>query len=526
VLSSQWNATISALFGRLTIIKPGFQKPSDGEVEGNHAEAWEFSPDRLTVAFKLRPNMTWHQIAPVNGRGVDVQDVLFSADRLFAQGTARHAYSNALNPGAPITSVTAPDSRTIVFKLAFPMVTLPALLAFEFGGNFHIVPRELDGQFDIRHRPIGSGPWYLAEHVPSSRMVFKRHPGHFDKERPYADESEIAVIPEYAAGLAQFKTGALHVYGVRPEDILVTKQDVPQLSLYQTDVSAAGNTTFFGWRPIAHNVFRDERVRQAFSMSTDRDLFIDTFYNVPALEKEGIPVETRWNSALAADYFEGWWLNPQSKDFGPNARYFEHNVAEAKKLMAAAGHANGVEVKSTVATGSYGPTYPKEIEVIEGMVGEAGFRFVTELSNYSTEFQPKFRDAQGDFEGISYKPLLGGNTDAIENLSANFSKLAGSTFTGLDVQGKGDYSGDPYIEERIVRGRAEPDTEKRKAIAHELQRHLGKTQYMIRHPGGASGLSLAWPAVRNYLLYRGPLASFQGGDYYQWLDATKPPFGS
>jgi len=30
--------------------------------------------------------------------------------------------------------------------------------------------------------------------------------------------------------------------------------------------------------------------------------------------------ETRWNTALRANEFEGWWLDPRSKDFGPNAK--------------------------------------------------------------------------------------------------------------------------------------------------------------------------------------------------------------
>ena len=30
-------------------------KPSDGEVIGNHAESWEFSPDGLQLTFKMSP---------------------------------------------------------------------------------------------------------------------------------------------------------------------------------------------------------------------------------------------------------------------------------------------------------------------------------------------------------------------------------------------------------------------------------------------------------------------------------------
>ena len=67
-------------------------------------------------------------------------------------------------------------------------------------------------------------------------------------------------------------------------------------------------------------------------MSWDRDLYLDSFLAVSSLRSQGVPVETRWSSSADATY-EGWWLDPKSKEFGPNARYYQHDVAEAKKLL-------------------------------------------------------------------------------------------------------------------------------------------------------------------------------------------------
>jgi peptide/nickel transport system substrate-binding protein len=524
VTSSQWTAPLAAVYSRLMLVKPGHLKDSDGDLEGLIAESWEFSPDRLTLTMKLRPNMTWHQHAPVNGRAVDMDDVLFSAKRIFAQATQRAVFSNSVNPTAPITSVTASDTRTLVFKLAFPMVSLPALLAHQFGGYFHIIPREAESAYDVRYQAIGSGPWQVDRHEASVRIVLKRHPGYFDKERPIADGLENNIVPEYASGLAQFKSGALHTFGVRADDVLVTKQDAPELALYQSPVGSNLNAIYFGWRPTDKNPFRDVRLRQALSMTIDRNLFIDVGYNVEKLQAEGFPVERRWNAALPCNYFEGWWLDPQSKDFGPNAQYYQHNVAEAKKLMAAAGFPNGFEVTATSAPDQYGAAYAKDIEVLHGMAGEAGFRFATNIVGYNTGYQPQYRDSRGDFEGTTYRNIIGGDTDAVEALVAIYSPAAGATFVGLDAAGKGDYSGDPYVESQLLKGRAEPDIAKRREIVRDLQRHLGKQQYVVRYPGGASGLSLAWPAVKNHLAFRGPTASYYGSEYYAWLDTELAPF--
>jgi peptide/nickel transport system substrate-binding protein len=473
----------------------------------------------MTLTMKLRPNLKWHQVAPVNGRAVDVEDVLFSGKRLFQQGTQRAVFANAVNPAAPITSITSPDARTIVFKLAFPMVSLPALLAHQFGGYFHIVPREADGQFDLRYAAIGSGPWQLASmyHCRGGTAAIRR----FDREHPIIDSLEQAIVPEYATGLAQFKAGSLYGFTVRPEDVLPTKQDVPALEMYQTPVTTNVNAIYFGWRPTAKSPFRDIRLRQAFSMTIDRDLIIDVNYNTDGLQKEGFPVERRWNSALPANYFAGWWLDPQGKDFGPNAVYYKRDLAEAMKLMAAAGY-TGQEIIATSAPDQYGAAYAKDIEVMHGMAGEAGFKFTNNIVGYNAGYQPQYRDSRGDFEGTTYRNVIGGDTDAVEAIVALYSPAAGATFVGLDAAGKGDYSGDPFVDSQLLKARAEPDIEKRRTIIQDVQRHLGKQQYVIRYPGGASGLALSWPAVRNYLAFRGSNASFHGVEYYYWLDERRP----
>ena len=60
---------------------------------------------------------------------------------------------------------------------------------------------------------------------------------------------------------------------------------------------------------------RDIRVRQAFSYSYDRDLWIDVWNSADKFEKLGLPVERRWfgNLPSIGDNYDGWRLEPRDE---------------------------------------------------------------------------------------------------------------------------------------------------------------------------------------------------------------------
>jgi ABC-type transport system substrate-binding protein len=408
-------------------------------------------------------------------------------------------------------------------KLAFPSVTLPSLISASVGQSFHITPRESAGGYNARNVAIGSGPFYLSEQVPSSRVHFKRNPGYHDDPRPYVDVAEYPVITEYATGLAAFKNGQLHRFEVRAEDTLDTKKAVPDLSMYQGLMQLPTAHTFFGYKAGSGGMFRDKRLRQAYSLSMDRDLFAETWYNVPKFTSEGLPVDTAWSSVVPCDEFAGWWLDPKGKDFGPNAKWYKRDVAEAKKLVAAAGFASGVTYKSTRAGGNYGPEYDRQIDIVEAMAADAGFKPNANVINYQNELIPQYQEVRGEFDGIGWMLRPQSSSDPIDKLAEYMFSGSGPNFIGFDAEGKGDHSGDPKVDDLIRKSRVEKDGNKRKQLMYDIQRHMAGEMYFMRSLAGATGFSLAWPALMNYEFWKGPSNRRSEEVSYYWIDETKKP---
>jgi peptide/nickel transport system substrate-binding protein len=508
---------------------PGYFKPTENEVGPDLAESFEFSPDGLQITLKLRQGVKWHNKPPINGRAFEMDDVIFSWNRFAAKNSGRVNVANTANPDAPILSLTASDSRTVIIKLKEPLVYALGLFHPSGASGVVIVPKETDSTFDARSDQIGTGPWVMTEYKPSLGYTFKRNPEYWDKDSALMEQIDMAIVPEYTAALSQLKAGNIYWLGpttttdIKPEDAIPLKQDEPRIALYQGPFGQAGlvgSSMNFGWMPVGRSPFLDERVRQAVSMSWDRDLYLDTFMNVSKFRNEGVPVQARWNTHLIATQ-EGWWLDPQSKDFGPNSKYFEHNVAEAKKLLAAAGHPNGFETTSHYVTSTELGTTPNHAQVIDNFMSEIGIKGNQHSIDYLKEYVPSFRDGHGQYEGWAYVSTAGGATggSAIGSVSSEFWSKGGAAFKGFSTSNRNDQAGDPQVDSLIEKARVERDTEKGKALIFELQRYLAKTWYSARLPGYATGLTVAWPAVANFRVWEGARTH-----YRFWIDDTKPPF--
>jgi peptide/nickel transport system substrate-binding protein len=526
------NVVTGVVYSSLVKTKP-YKGEGISEVGPDAIESWEWADDGLSVAMKMRPNVKFHNKPPVNGRTMDIQDVLFSWKRFEEKSTTRTSIANSAAPEAPVLSITSTDARTLVMKLKEPIPYALNLFTSNSTGGVVIMPKETDTSFDPRTDIIGTGPFYLSDYQPSVSFTFKRHPDYWDKDYAFVDQIDRPILSEYSAVLAQFKAGNLYTFGlgssgdIQGSDVIPTKREHSEIQVYQgTGWDQAGlvaRRLSFGWLPEGKSPFLDERVRQAISMSWDRDLYLETFFNVSTFQAEGLPMATRWNTHLLASD-DGWWLDPQSKDFGPNAKYFEHNLPEAKKLLSAAGHPNGFDTVSNYVTTTELNQSPRHNEVMDGFMRELGIRITHNSINYVQEYQPNYRDGRGQYEGWAYVSATGaptGGSSIVALANEYWAKGNAASFVGMSVNGRNDRSGDPQVDALVERGRLERDQEKQRQIVFELQRYLAKPWYAAHLPGMAAPFTVSWPVVGNFQVWRGARQGYQ-----IWIDQTKPPIKS
>lgn len=512
----------SMVFSRLIRLKPGLLQPPGTEYVGDLLDSWEFSPDKMQVTFKLRQNASWHNVPPLNGRRVDADDIVASWTRFESRAVNAANFSGVKNPNAPIESMRAVDTRTVSAKLTQPVSSLLGLLATSAAGMF-FVPREADGGYDVRQKAIGSGPWMVEEYFASSRVAYKRHEGHHEADRVFIDKATEFVLPEYAAMLAQLKAGKIFAgpQDVRQEDVVPMKNEVQALNLYVLDPVPPYGCFKFGWNPAlgAKTPFRDKRLRQAFALSIDRGTYIDAIYNVDKLQKEGFPIKGYLDTAVQPDTGGPYWLDPRSKDFGPNAKYFQYDVAEAKKLVTAAGFASGFDVNGVY--GNFGrDVWTRTVPIVQEFLNQVGIRAKIDTLPYGqSEFQSKYYLPQGDYEGFVVNPRqAAGIFDPVEVAYIEFTPSAAPAYTGFFSDNSSYLKGDPEVTSLLQKARQEFDEKRRLSLMHDFQRLEAANQYRPVFPGSADSTGVNWPALQNYNLYHGDLP-WVG----LWLDQNQAP---
>ena len=525
-------------FMKFTVVER--PESNDGSMtEGEAMVSHEVSPDGLTYTFKLRDNMLWDRRAPTDNRPIDTEDVLFSWDK-FAQVNAsapNFVYNAERAPGAAVESIEAPDSSTIVLKLRRPEAALLTLLAG--WDQLYIMPRESEGGFDPKTEVRGHGPWILDEYVPSSHTHWDRNPDYYVQDRPFPDRMERALVPEYAARLAQFKAGNIYTFVAGNEDIVQTKKDVPETVIYQDPLynsMTSSYNVYFGYE--GDSIFRDTRVRQALSMAIDRDSYAQVLENLDRFAADGIEIEWGYNSQLSPGWGEAWLDPSDEAKFGEAVKYLQYHPEESKKLLAAAGYPDGVEFDFFHnSEGTYGAAYAQSVEIYQAFFADVGLNarlqgkpYAEWLAQYHYGYTPASYE-EGTVSGFNGIGLGAERTRYTPALSIfGIIHTQGDAFHGaVPANGEGRaIDGDPVLDDMLGKVRLETDRDAMISQIHDVQRDISENANVVPRPSNSTPLRVMWPVLGNAYAFDSSAVgrNLCAENYINWwIDTSKPPLG-
>lgn len=236
------------------------------------AKSWDISPDGLTYTFKLQDNVKFH-----DGKPMTSADVLFTVNDFLMKTQPRHR-----NTMARVESVSAPDDKTIIFKLKQPFE--PFIRSFSFGSQ-PIVPKHVYEGTDYatnpaNEKPVGTGPFKFVEWKKGSYIKLEKNKDYYLDGKPYLDELIYQIIPDGASRAVAFETGKV--------DILpggsVENFDIPRLTALPNTCTTEKGWEYFAplswlWLNNRTAPMDNPKFRQAIMYAMDREFAKDVLWN-------------------------------------------------------------------------------------------------------------------------------------------------------------------------------------------------------------------------------------------------------
>jgi peptide/nickel transport system substrate-binding protein len=444
---------------------PGVQ-PGTLPIEPHLAESWE-RPNDTTYVFKLRKGVQFHNKAPVNGRELTAEDVVFTFQRaLTIKGNPNRAVFE------DIDKVEAVDRYTVRFTMKEPYAWFlngPALAG--------ILPKEAadnDGTFKKAESVIGTGPWMLERYEPNVRLTFVRHPNYFQSGLPYVDGIEVRIDTDPASKLAAWLGGQ---YDFAPEI---------HMTLYRTDLDVIQRrkpnlqTTEFTWLISTFGVpnldaepFRDVRVRRAFHMAVNLK---DVIQVNPTGYGHGSA-----NTVVPAALQE--WAIPIDQLPPEGRRLYQHDPEEARRLLAQSGY-SGLKLPAE-STNTWGPGFSDVVQAILAQWKKAGIEVELKLKEgnafIASTLGRKFEKLAMTLRGAATYP---------DPYLANLLPGRPQNVAGVN---------DPKLSDMIILQRRTFDEKKRRDIIWDIQRHFSQQAYHLFVSPSARAIAAWEPYVRNFM---------------------------
>lgn len=404
------------------------------------ATGWTLAPDGLSITFKLRPNVKWH-----DGKPFTSADVKYTFEQVLKQ---HHPRGRATF--ANLDAVETPDALTAVMKLSKPSAYIMAALS---ASESPILPKHLyEGseppKNPLNNAPIGTGPFKFVEWQRGNYVRLDKNADYWMPGKPELDSIIIRFMPDAGARGAAFEAKELDVGGTDP----VSLSDVGRLkALPSLDVTTEGYAMCGAMYYFEFNMrdpqFKDVRVRQAIAHAIDRNFVAKNVWFGYASPATG-PISQKLE-----------------RFYNPNVPSYPFDIAKAQKLLDEAGFprkAGGIRFKITHDPSTYTEQYRRFAEYFRQAMRVIGIEVDLQTSDAATFSRRIWTD--NVYQTASYGIFnLPDPTIGVQRMwwSKNIRK-------GVPYSNGSGYA-NPEMDRLLEAAQVEPDTAKRKALFDQMQ---------------------------------------------------------
>lgn len=316
------------------------------------AESYEMSEDGLTYTFHLRPGVKFH-----NGREMVAEDVKYSLDRVTDPATQSpgagffgsiKGYDEAASGAAKgLSGVTVIDPATVQIELSRPDATFLHIMALNFS---YVVPKEAVEEFgaDFGKHPVGTGAYSLGEWSIGQKLVFRKNPDYWIAGIPYLDSITVEIGQEPVVALLRLQNGEVDVPGdgIPPAKFQEVMSDPEQAARV---VEGGQLHTGYVTMNVTTPPFDKPEVRRAVNMALNKDRIVQMINNRAVPANQPLP--------------------PSMPGYTADYAGYAFDVEAAKKLMADAGLADGVETELYVMNTDPNPRIAQAIQQDLSQIG-------------------------------------------------------------------------------------------------------------------------------------------------------------
>src|SRR3984893_9632253 len=348
-----------------------------GNIIPDLAHSWEIAEDGKTYTFFLRKDVQFH-----DGAELTAEDVKATFDRIVKPPSGISIPRSILFKA--VSDITARDKYTVEFKLSEPRPVNFIMSAIASGWNVIVRKKTLeDNNYNLRKVEIypGTGPFRSKQRVENEKWVMEKNPNYWNKGLPYLD-----VVVFYHALPFSTELGSAVLSGrvdyIRITDPVTSRKakGTPGMKTTAFNQSVIQGT----WVNSKKKPFDDPRVRRALHLAFDRHALIDVVKDVTPMRVGGFIYPFSEFSTPTEELFKriGYQTDTTAA------------VKEAKALLAAAGHANGIQGLDFLVRDV--PSFKLWAQAIQAMLQEA----LTVQCNLRTVVESVWFDdtANGNFD--------------------------------------------------------------------------------------------------------------------------------